>query len=286
MTELSNADGTKSAAGGARNSRACRGRLDLVRHDLIEGWAQDEIHPRAPLRLNVIADGRILFEVLADQFREDLRAGGIGEGRHAFSVPVNPALSRTDRHRIEVRRADDGRPLPGSPQELPAQEAPTHVESEQELPEQPSPWHGNLDAVGRERLEGWAWDERAPGIPVALIVLDNGIPIARAIANAYRRDLMTGGIGDGRHAFTVTFPGGLSPLSGTSFKYWARRMDANCRGRRRSSKPRALSMQDSGRRSAPRSRRSPQERNTMRYSGFWPNRRNACCSGGRIWTHS
>jgi len=44
-------------------------------------------------------------------------------------------------------------------------------------------------------------------------VLDNEVPIARVPANRHRADLRDPGVGDGRQAFELQLPGGLSPLA-------------------------------------------------------------------------
>jgi hypothetical protein len=55
------------------------------------------------VRLEIIADGIVAAEVLANRHRNDLAAAGLGSGRHAFRIPLpHPA------RRIEVRRAADG----------------------------------------------------------------------------------------------------------------------------------------------------------------------------------
>jgi hypothetical protein len=41
---------------------------------------------------------------------------------------------------------------------------------------------------------------------------DNGEVIAKVIANRYRKDLEAASIGKGRHGFSGTIPGGLTPL--------------------------------------------------------------------------
>jgi hypothetical protein len=74
-----------------------------------------------------------------------------------------------------------------------------------------SPWRGNLDLVERGRIEGWARDESEPGRPVMLRILDNGLPIGCVPASRFRDDLPTAGIGDGRHAFSLSVVGGLAP---------------------------------------------------------------------------
>jgi glycosyltransferase involved in cell wall biosynthesis len=52
-----------------------------------------------------------------------------------------------------------------------------------------------------------------PDRPVALQILDNGVPVARVLANRYRPDLTRTKPGSGRYGFEVDIPGGLSPLT-------------------------------------------------------------------------
>jgi hypothetical protein len=79
------------------------GNLERMDEGFVEGWAQDASMPERPVRLEIIADGTVAMRVLANRHRDDLRAAGLGSGRHAFRVP----LPRTSR-RLEARRADDG----------------------------------------------------------------------------------------------------------------------------------------------------------------------------------
>ena len=185
------------------------GNLDLVEHERIDGWARDLDRPDTKLIVRVFDNGVPIADVRAEQFREDLQAAGIGSGEHAFHLDLQLALARGQRHVIEVRRADDGRPLHGSPHVL---EAVLEVPLRPVTETMAAPWRGHLDTVSREHIEGWAWDPRVPTTPMTLVVLDNGEVIAKVLANRYRKDLETAGIGDGRHAFSLTIPGGLSPL--------------------------------------------------------------------------
>jgi len=187
-----------------------RGFLEAVKRDWLYGWAQDETTPDTRLILRISDNGVPLGESVADQYRPDLESAGIGDGCHAFSMNVPGGFSPEIRHLIEVRRADDGRHLQGSPWILDAAVCATTVAATASAA--PAPWRGKLEIVTRQRIEGWAWDERTPDVPLSLVVLDNGAVIARVLANRYRRDLSAAGIGAGRHAFAVHIPGGLSPL--------------------------------------------------------------------------
>jgi hypothetical protein len=92
-----------------------RGHVDTVRHDRIEGWAQDEAAPNRPVELLITDNARVIARVIADQYRPDLEACGIGEGRHAFSYDIPGGLWRDTKHLIEVVCVSDGQGLAGSP---------------------------------------------------------------------------------------------------------------------------------------------------------------------------
>ena len=54
-------------------------------------------------------------------------------------------------------------------------------------------------------LEGWAQDPEDSGARVSLLVTVDDELVERVLANRYRGDLERAGIGDGRHAFALTF---------------------------------------------------------------------------------
>ena len=193
----------------AEGKSAWRGQLDLVNRERIAGWAQDNDEPERRLMLRILDNGTSLGELLADTYRADLKAAGIGDGCYAFSLTVPGGLAPEIRHLVEVQRVDDGRALLGSPYILEASVSAVGLMRNA----LPAPWRGSLDTVTRHRIEGWAWDKASPEDPVALVILNNGEVIARTLANRYRKDLQSAGMGDGRHAFAVIIPGGLSALT-------------------------------------------------------------------------
>lgn len=188
-----------------------KGSLDSVREHLIKGWARDESDPDRPVRLRILDNGLPIGEVLADLYRKDLQQAGIGTGRHGFAFTVPGGLSPLFSHVIQVRRESDWQDLPNSPRTLEA------AKGAKPPPVTPVPvlrddgLVGSLDQVTRELIDGWAGDTAKGDEPVSLVILDNGVEIAKALANGYRPDLKDAGIGDGRRAFRVHIPGGLSP---------------------------------------------------------------------------
>jgi hypothetical protein len=183
------------------------GFLDGVGAERVSGWAQDRLALDATVRLRVTNNGVVLGEVLARRYRPDLAAAGIGD--HAFELIVPGGLSPAMRHVIDVRRVPDGQALAGSPYVIEAKTsaAPRPMST----PQLASPWHGRLDVGTRERISGWV-REVAFDAPVGVEVLDNGVVLARVLANQMRPDLVEAGIGTGLHGFEIVIPGGLSPL--------------------------------------------------------------------------
>jgi hypothetical protein len=82
-----------------------RGFVDVASTECIAGWAQSTLHPDAPVCLDIFAGGRLIGQVLANNYRADLEQAGIGTGFHsfAFAPPGGPSLEN-----LEVRRSLDG----------------------------------------------------------------------------------------------------------------------------------------------------------------------------------
>jgi hypothetical protein len=65
---------------------------------------------------------------------------------------------------------------------------------------------GYVDEVHKDRVFGWAWDRRSPGLRVEIEVWIGDTPVAAAIADRARADLKANGVGDGQHAFEIALP--------------------------------------------------------------------------------
>jgi hypothetical protein len=82
-----------------------RGVIDEQTPTLIRGWAQNSAAPEHPVTLEIIS-GTQKCLVLANTYRPDLRAAGLGSGCHGFSLTL-PNLTCP----ITIRRAPDGATL-------------------------------------------------------------------------------------------------------------------------------------------------------------------------------
>ena len=65
---------------------------------------------------------------------------------------------------------------------------------------------GHIDTVDWAAVNGWVWDPDTPGERIRLELADGDIPLATAIANDHRPELVRRGIGDGRYGFSIDFP--------------------------------------------------------------------------------
>lgn len=172
----------------------CGGYLDRADCSALSGWAWDSGRPDAAITVALFADGNPLAEVTADRFRPDLPAAGIGDGRHAFEVPLPVRLLDGEGHEISARFKDAPVELRLSPRAITCS----------------NPFVGFLDFEGCSGVSGWAWDSSRPNQTVSVDIYDFGRKIATVSADRFRQDLKDKGIGDGRHGFEYNFPSGPS----------------------------------------------------------------------------
>jgi hypothetical protein len=89
--------------------------IDETSPSRITGWLWDPQQPVMRIAVDVFDGDLRLMRVTADQYRGDLKRAGIGDGRHAFVIPLRPELLPNARNLLHLRVADTGAELPGSP---------------------------------------------------------------------------------------------------------------------------------------------------------------------------
>jgi hypothetical protein len=97
----------------ADSAGALHGYVDALGPRAIEGWAQHANAPEVPVCLDIYAGGRFLGQTLANVYRYNLDAAGLGSGRHGFrfALPEGFVLGGAI---VEVRRSSDGALLASS----------------------------------------------------------------------------------------------------------------------------------------------------------------------------
>lgn len=98
-------------AGLAIDAGPLEGWVDRISGRWLGGWARDPEHPHLSVRLDVLLDGRLVARAVANRYRGDLEALGMGFGQHGFEVEFSKPVAMADRIRITVRRSGDGKPL-------------------------------------------------------------------------------------------------------------------------------------------------------------------------------
>ncbi len=73
----------------------------------VAGWAHDPAQPDAPVCLAIVVDGAIVAVTVAAEYRADIAAAGVGDGRHGFDLGVEAPLAPGVPHVVEVRRSAD-----------------------------------------------------------------------------------------------------------------------------------------------------------------------------------
>jgi hypothetical protein len=87
---------------------AVRAWLDRCDGTRVAGWAQDAEHPDGPVCLDIVVDGDVVAMTLADEYRADIAAAGVGDGFHGFDLDLDETLTSGVAHTVELRRSADG----------------------------------------------------------------------------------------------------------------------------------------------------------------------------------
>ena len=98
-----------------RTAPLIRGHFDRVAEGIAYGWAFDPSHPEQRLEIGIYHRDQVIAQGTADQFRQDLLDAGIGDGAHAFEVPIALAQLNDTSAGFSARTMDHATWLPGNP---------------------------------------------------------------------------------------------------------------------------------------------------------------------------
>lgn len=104
---------------------ALRGHFDRVDIRCAKGWAFDPRAPETRLELEIRCAGEVIATGIADRFRQDLLDAEIGDGCHAFEIPVDLNRYQDRLSQLEARVAGHGVRLVGEPLGLSMKQAKT-----------------------------------------------------------------------------------------------------------------------------------------------------------------
>lgn len=78
------------------------GTLDEIDGLIVRGWAYNKNNPEERVEVVVLVDSKPVAEVVADQYREDLKQSGIGDGKHAFSIKLPHEIGDGKKHKFVI----------------------------------------------------------------------------------------------------------------------------------------------------------------------------------------
>jgi hypothetical protein len=172
-----------------------RGSIDGIAYQIgrgwiVSGWALNTADPNSPLDIEILDHERVVAAGQAAEFREDLRAAGIGNGFCAFALTLPqeeiPSAVTARQLSLKVSRCD------------------TCVDPPRLLCMQPL--IGDLDAVAGLFIDGWACDTSNLAASVVVELLVDGQMIERVAADQFRHDLAEYGLGSGCYGFKFIVP--------------------------------------------------------------------------------
>lgn len=181
-------------------ARMPRGFVDRVCGQVVEGWAQCPDQPEDRVLVEILMDGVVLGQALANRYRADLEAAGLGSGRHAFTftAPDGVVLCAET---VAVRRVPDGAMLCRGAG-LPSDGGSPGTASARGL-------RGAVDLIAPASVHGWIQCPDAPEDRVMVEVVMDGKVVGSTLADRYRADLHKAGLGSGRHGFAFQAPDGV-----------------------------------------------------------------------------
>jgi hypothetical protein len=86
---------------------ALRGQVDDVDMGRIEGWTQAIDRPEVPVCLDLLVDGQLVAQTLANRYRRDLQEASLGSGCHGFEFLLPSGLDLSG-CTVHVSRSIDG----------------------------------------------------------------------------------------------------------------------------------------------------------------------------------
>jgi tetratricopeptide (TPR) repeat protein len=189
------------------------GHIDRCQGTAIIGWATVADHVDQRLELDLLIDGEPVLRAVADLYRPDVEASGIGDGRFGFEFDVPPKYYDGVRHAIAVRDVVTGLVINGPIEFLAAsvpESAPilepiliTEASKSRPLVKHIDGFVDDYEAAG---AVGWAARRGGSSAPVEVELLVDGVSATRAIADVQRADLASVGCGTGRHGFRLRLP--------------------------------------------------------------------------------
>jgi O-antigen biosynthesis protein len=166
-----------------------QGELLGLSEGVLYGWAYNYVQPDEKVVVEIYLDDHPFQLVRADACFDGVQ---VGDGSHGFYLHL-PETKLSHVQTIRALVANSKVWLQGVVQPS--------------LPDAPKPpllgWVFNHHGL---RCQGWVWDLAVPHQAMVVRFYQGSQLLGETLANQLDNDLMTRGIGDGRHAFSYTLP--------------------------------------------------------------------------------
>ena len=209
--------------------KALKGHLDGIVNACVEGWAFNEETPNNQVSVNLYIDDQLVSSGFSTLYRRDLEEAGIGNGTHAFSIPIPPTYCDAREHTVDVRVGKaslHNSPriylLPTQPQaksilQVSQTVKPSLVAKQSSVPaakpekatpiiQDTSPFEGSFERVEGEYIMGWARHKDHPTAYAGVTLYIDGREVLQTSAKLYRDDLKKKKIGSGNHGLRIAIP--------------------------------------------------------------------------------
>jgi hypothetical protein len=177
------------------------GHCDGVRDGAAHGWAWRPAAPEEQVIVEQWVEGMLVDETLADIFRADLEAGGVGHGAYGWSTPLKLDPEKVEPQSVELRIRDAGLMADGAFEVTSAEVEATRPATDEAA--DAGGIVGRCDGLKGSALYGWAWDPTHPDDPVEVELWIEGECVARAHSDQFRPDLRSNRVGTGRYGFRL-----------------------------------------------------------------------------------
>lgn len=101
-----------AADAAALRSAELEGLVDNATDSRLYGWAWNAAAPEERLAVELRIGEEVVARGTAERLREDLLKAGVGDGRHAFELPLRPEWAQRHKELNVVVRAADGTEAP------------------------------------------------------------------------------------------------------------------------------------------------------------------------------
>lgn len=178
------------------NNTRYRGSVDGLNNGELFGWAIDIQNSDLPVPLGLFSNDTLIATAEAGEFREDLLRAGIGSGKGGFRFPISRDVAKRIGElggECHVAHRDDRNAIIGHfafTSDLLVSAVRSRVKC-------------HIDHRSKERIDGWCVDLDAPDRQIVVGLYVAGELRATALANVFREDIKSAGIGTGQHGFRL-----------------------------------------------------------------------------------